>query len=251
MATRVANRKPSYSNQARTTNQAHTFYSYWDWSRDAKDYNSTDMGIFQTEIFSELGMGGNGPYIANTPDPFGTARFGRTCGGCVDTDPFQRPNISINVNGTEPGACLKRDMIPFLINWWGQRSLVEEVLSQPDFTSFARALEGNPTFEAPNIHGSGHFGTGGTTSQIGNAYNSPAGALCSSPFLSRAFKLTESSLDPLFYLHHGNLDHITWLWQQQDPATRLYQVGGNVIPFAWGSSPNVTLDFEVDMGVGA
>lgn len=27
--------------------------------------------------------------------------------------------------------------------------------------------------------------------------------------------------DPAFYLHHGQIDHVWWLWQMQDPATRI------------------------------
>ena len=38
-----------------------------------------------------------------------------------------------------------------------------------------------------------------------------------------------------------------WQWQQRDPATRMHQVGGPVIPFDYGGV-NVTLDFEVNLG---
>lgn len=27
--------------------------------------------------------------------------------------------------------------------------------------------------------------------------------------------------DPAFFLHHGNIDRTWWLWQMQDPATRI------------------------------
>jgi tyrosinase len=54
--------------------------------------------------------------------------------------------------------------------------------------------------------------------------------------------------DPLFYLHHGNIDHIFWQWQQKDLRTRLNQVGGPIEPFDY-SGKNVTLDFEVNIGL--
>ena len=53
--------------------------------------------------------------------------------------------------------------------------------------------------------------------------------------------------DPLFYLHHGNLDHALWQWQQKDLPTRLNQVGGPVVPFDY-HGPNVTLYFKINMG---
>ena len=54
--------------------------------------------------------------------------------------------------------------------------------------------------------------------------------------------------DPIFYLHHGNLDRILWQWQQKDLETRLNQVGGPIEPFDYGGK-NVTLDFKVNMGL--
>jgi tyrosinase len=65
-------------------------------------------------------------------------------------------------------------------------------------------MQGSTTDFAPNIHGSGHFGVGGVLGQAGNAANSPA--------------------EPLFHLHHGNLDRKFWQWQQLDLKTRLHQV---------------------------
>ena len=50
--------------------------------------------------------------------------------------------------------------------------------------------------------------------------------------------------DPLFYLHHANLDRVWWLWQQMLPS-RLYEVSGRSTvtpPFQ-----NVTLDSKLEM----
>lgn len=131
----------------------------------------------------------------------------------------------VNVNQTEP-KCLTRDFVPYVMNWFADPANVEAVLAQPDYTTFARKLEGVPNFSQPNIHGSGHFGTGGALGTMGDQYNSPG--------------------DPLFYLHHGNIDHVLWKWQQLDLDTRLHQVGGPVAPLDFGGA-NVTLDFEIDM----
>jgi tyrosinase len=123
--------------------------------------------------------------------------------------------------------CLRRDFIPWVMNTFPDPALVQKVLDQPDYTSMAREMEGIPSFAQPNIHGGGHFGIGGVLGNAGNAANSPG--------------------EPLFFLHHGNLDHIFWLWQQKDLKTRLKQVGGPVVPFDY-SGTNVTLGFEINMG---
>ena len=53
-------------------------------------------------------------------------------------------------------------------------------------------------------------------------------------------------IDPIFYLHHTNLDRIWRKWQEIDPSSRLYQVSGrsSITP----PYQNVTLDFGLDMG---
>jgi hypothetical protein len=71
--------------------------------------------------------------------------------------------------------CLRRDFNPRIMNTFADPALVEEVLSQEDYTSFARAIEKVRSFDQPNIHGSGHFGVGGVLGTIGNAANSPGG----------------------------------------------------------------------------
>lgn len=66
----------------------------------------------------------------------------------------------------------------------------------------------------------------------------------------RATRLTNAltTIDPLFYCHHGNIDRIFWTWQQKDLKARLNDVGGPITPFDYGGK-NVTLDFEVNMGL--
>jgi tyrosinase len=44
----------------------------------------------------------------------------------------------------------------------------------------------------------------------------------------RAFSLINADLrpDPIFFLHHSNLDRIWYNWQQMDPTTRIGAYGG-------------------------
>ncbi|KAI7781608.1 Di-copper centre-containing protein [Diaporthe eres] len=198
---------------------------YWGWSLDASLTNNGSTAIYETAIFDPTyGFGGNGPYVEATAEQNPLNITGHTGGGCVTAGPFTYPGFKINVPST---GCLKRDFTPWIMNYFAQQALVDHVTSQPDYTSFAFAIENVPSFDQPNIHGSGHFGVGGVLGTIGDAYNSPG--------------------DPLFYLHHGNLDRILWEWQSKDLAVRLNQVGGPVAPFDYAGK-NVTLDFEVNIG---
>lgn len=93
-------------------------------------------------------------------------------------------------------------------------------------------MEGFASFEIPNIHGGGHFGIGGSLGTMGNPYYSPG--------------------DPIFYLHHGNLDRVYWEWQKRDKAARMSAAGGvgaNIVPWDYeGLQGNVTADFPIHMG---
>jgi tyrosinase len=165
------------------------------------------MRTFESSVFfAENGFGGNGPFVEATPEQNPLNITGHTGGGCVSDGPFVSSAFMLN---------------------FPDPKLVQNVLDQPDYTSFAYAVEGTPSFAARNIHGSAHFGVGGVLGTCGNAANSPG--------------------DPIFYLHHGNLDRIFWEWQQKDLETRLNQVGGPVVPFDYGGA-NVTLDFTINMG---
>ncbi|KAF9700786.1 hypothetical protein EKO04_001956 [Ascochyta lentis] len=198
---------------------------YWDWSQDAEPQSPNSTKIFESAIFDPVtGFGGNGDYVAPTAQTNPYNITGSTGGGCVQDGPFVPTNFMLNFPTRD---CLRRDFNPRIMNTWADPKLVEEVLEQKDYTSFARAIENVPSFDLPNIHGSGHFGVGGAQGTIGNAANSPG--------------------EPLFFLHHGNLDRIFWEWQQKDLKQRLNQVGGPIVPFDY-SGKNVTLDFEVNIG---
>jgi len=49
-----------------------------------------------------------------------------------------------------------------------------------------------------------------------------------------------SPSDPVFFLHHGFIDHNWRIWQLADPNNRMYQIGGYTTEN--GKTP-VTLDY--------
>lgn len=219
--------RPAASSIHPRLNQHHADWkrSYWNWSLDAEPENPNSTCVYDSAVFSpDNGFGGNGPYIKPTAEQNTLNITGNTGGGCVKDGPFVPEKFMLNFPTRD---CLRRDFIPWIMNTFPDPKLVQKGMNQPDYTSFAREMEGVPSFDEHNIHGSGHFGVGGILGMTGNAANSPG--------------------DPLFFLHHGDLDRIFWQWQQKDLKTRLNQVGGPIEPFDY-SGKNVTLDFTINMG---
>jgi len=207
---------------------------YWDWTLDV----SPSLSKFPSSpVFSAThGFGGNGPFVPVADDnPLKVP--GRTGGGCVTSGPFAGvadlvhlgPGDSVTYNP----QCLRRDLSPaFAARYLGMNQ-TRITLSQPDFGWFARTVEGSPSFDASGVHGGGHFGVGGTLGQMGDLYVSPA--------------------DPLFWLHHANLDRLWWSWQKLNLGARLTDISGPIFIMDYDNAVmgNVTLEFPLSVGVSA
>ncbi|KAI5807356.1 hypothetical protein DFH27DRAFT_315579 [Peziza echinospora] len=203
---------------------------YWDWTLDTNSGKPmNEWPIFDTEF----GFGGNGPLVpvSASQNPQNIIRNG---GGCVATGPFKYPGFTLNIgpskntNISNP-HCLKRD---FSANIAGSNlvsSVVDDILLQTDFAHFARKIEGNPTFDVKNVHRGGHIGIGGVLGTMADIYNSPG--------------------DPLFYLHHVNIDRLWWQWQKQRIFARTTDISGPSIPFDYTNvkGPNITLEFPISL----
>ena len=201
---------------------------YWDWTLDV----SSPSKFPSSPVFSAThGFGGNGPFVPVADDnPLKVP--GRTGGGCVTSKPFAGvadlvhlgPGDSVTYNP----QCLRRDLSPsFAAQYLGMKQ-TRITLSQPDFGWFARTVEGSPSFDASGVHGGGHFGVGGTLGQMGDLYVSPA--------------------DPLFWLHHANLDRLWWSWQKSNLGARLTDISGPVFIMDYGSG---VAGRERDVGISA
>lgn len=124
-------------------------------------------------------------------------------------------HVRVSVKGINPALeynprCLTRDINLF---WSNQTKVsdVEFLLSCPTVDCLEKRADGwefPADTPQPLIHAAGHFAIGG---------------LQNDPFASPG--------DPAFYLHHGQFDRVWSIWQWQDAASRLYQVGGTKTPF--------------------
>jgi tyrosinase len=140
-----------------------------------------------------------------------------TGSGCVTTGPFGNltmrlgpvamPNYG-NTNSTaalDPLAdnfrCLKRDLNTYsLAKYSSFYNTTNLILNSPNVGIFQGLMQGDPRYITGDlgVHGGGHFTIGGDPG--------------SDPFISPG--------DPAFWLHHGQVDRLYWIWQNLDWANR-------------------------------
>ena len=189
----------------------------------------------------DTGFGGDGVPGTYTvpPDPANTSRIRPLAfRGCVQDGPFANYTLRLGPGQLISDHCLTRglnDTASLFLN----TTAIDYLMTLPTYDQFHLELEGSPAF-APDhrAHDGGHVAVGG---EMSNFYSSPGGR--SRPTL-RLFNAFYIGLDPIFYLHHANLDRIWWRWQKSAPP-RLFQVSGNT---SISSPGNLTLDYLLQMG---
>ncbi|KAJ3126939.1 hypothetical protein HK098_006979 [Nowakowskiella sp. JEL0407] len=203
---------------------------YWDWTLDA------DISKFAlSSLFGDTAFGGNGDFV---PLPNGTAPIpGRTGGGCVKNGAFKDIIVTMGPDNDVSGKprCLTRDFSPYLAQFLNKTE-VKRCMDQTEFGMFDYILQGIRFYTTFNwneagLHNNGHFAVGGRMGVLGNMYS--------------------SSGDPIFYLHHAQLDKIWWDWQKLDSTKRLKEVSGPVVPYGTFDPKlpyqNATLDFPLHL----
>jgi tyrosinase len=208
------------------------------------------------------GFGSNGAFVANWTGFFGNSTPSNSGGGCVADGPFKDVRLSVGPGTSVTDHCLVRNFNAGFARW-GNSTQVANTTGQPDFESFRQETGG--AFKPPpyKIHDAGHGMIGG---EMGNVFSSPGGVLSHSlsvfSYLSTQWrllflrswastcfpwltlKLTLVDIDPLFYLHHANLDRVWAMWQDMDLEVRLRDISGYSSFFA--PFVNVTLDYQLN-----
>ncbi|KAL1837444.1 hypothetical protein VTJ49DRAFT_3764 [Mycothermus thermophilus] len=211
-------------------------FPYWDWTLYWEDPG-------QHPVFdgSELSFGGNGAKISTLRQPTAIGIPGNltvlippaTGGGCVETGPFSKDQFSVHLGpvGYEPKGpdnglgynprCITRDLSPY----WSRNTSPSKVVSLidscgDDLGCVITRMDFDENGAPGGVHAAGHWQIGLTALDV---YASPA--------------------DPMFWLHHAQVDRVWTMWQGQDPTgerTRMVwgtQTAGNDPP-----SGEVTLD---------
>lgn len=201
---------------------------YWDWSLDTIENGKkySDSPLFD----AKLGFGGNG---ANGSIPTGATPFppdSAPVGSCINTGRFakyQNP-IGPGYNFTYHPHCMQRnfqnDYADKYLTW---KENVLPLLRKTNYVDFSHNLDhdaGN-TGATTGIHGYGHYAVGG---EMGNFWT--------------------SSNDPLFFMHHAQLDRIWALWQSLSPRN-VFDMGGSTYPNGTGHTDlNYTVFMIEELG---
>ncbi|KAH9214621.1 hypothetical protein DL95DRAFT_435895 [Leptodontidium sp. 2 PMI_412] len=221
------------------------YQPYWNWGRYASD--PINSPLFDG---SDTSLSGNGLYYNHTgvpvtgaPPPFDVIPPG-VGGGCVTTGPFKNMSVNLgpvfpSISGVPPNPqfdglgynprCLRRDINPHAAAVTATNytyKLITEPLNA-DIYWFQTVMQGQFADGKWGVHTGGHFTIGGD----------PGGDFFTSPN------------DPAFFLHHGMIDRVWWIWQTQDLPARLKAVSGTLTLFNDPPSRNATLNDDVDLGL--
>lgn len=217
------------------------FQPYWDWTLDADNIEASPL--FDG---SDSSMSGNGvavphndtrkeislPSIPVTIVDYLPAGTG---GGCVVTGPFANITVSFGPvsNDLNTGLlnnphnldykphCLRRDFSADFVRSSVSADKVRDLLNSPNATVFNGVLDAS----IHALHGGPHNGVGGEMAD-----------------------LFASAGDPLFFLHHAQIDRLWTQWQQLDPATRQYALSGTGSVLNYPPTPVFQLNDTINLG---
>ncbi|KAL2064242.1 hypothetical protein VTL71DRAFT_4736 [Oculimacula yallundae] len=221
------------------------YQPYWNWGRyasnplanpmvDGSDTSLSGNGLKYNYTGAPLSE--NGVIVVMIPPGEG--------GGCVTTGPFKNMTVNIgpfsaSISGvpTNPQAdglgynprCLRRDINPNAAARTATNytyDLITEPLNA-DIYWFQTVMEGQFKVDNWGVHSSGHYTIGADPG--GDFYGSPN--------------------DVLFFMHHGMIDRVWWIWQTQNLAERLKAVSLTHTAYNKPPSANMTLDDDVNLGL--
>ncbi|KAG7288169.1 hypothetical protein NEMBOFW57_007694 [Staphylotrichum longicolle] len=190
-------------------------FPYWEWGLDCGSMGTID----KSPVFdgSEYSLGGNGKYVAGHQAAIGGARPG-TGGGCLTSGPFSNFTVNMGPVGSRDPLkynprCIKRDLNTDVCNRWATlRNTTDPILNSADIAVFQAVVQGDGRWPAAArvgiaVHGGGHY------------------AISGDPGSDFYF----SALEPGFYLHHGNIDRMHFIWQNLDWENRQTISGTNTM----------------------
>lgn len=214
---------------------------YWEWGLDAE--NPQDSVLFNGDLYS---MGTNGVDLNRTSIYWASQNItipAGTGGGCVYGGPFSNYTVHmgpIDAPGEQPvqynleynPRCLSRDVNPSVSRMSNSfRNTTKLILSYDTIDWFQGVMQADQRFTDPTapfsygVHGGGHLTVGSVLADIDT---SPA--------------------EPMFWLHHAQIDRVWTIWQGLDPAKRRNAIWGTSTRGDDPPSANMTLDDSLNFG---
>ncbi|KAI9362115.1 hypothetical protein DFJ73DRAFT_13247 [Zopfochytrium polystomum] len=181
---------------------------YWDWTKDSQD-------LYQSSVFDAkyFGTGGQGPNNcvkdgAFSYDQYSVSPHPETVDYSTAT-PYQR-GVKLDTSESYAATCLRRcnpSPDPTVKDTtWSAEGLVNAMSSAAisDFTGFDLAFDSNGPHAVIHSWVGGKYPADDTVAPNGVCGDMAAGAY--------------SPNDPIFYLHHGMMDKMWYLWQKTCPS---------------------------------
>ncbi|KAH9484983.1 Tyrosinase P [Psilocybe cubensis] len=197
-------------------------FPYWDWTQDV----GPNKTFADSPVYDPVhGFGGNGAigtYTLPQANDTDNRIFPEAFRGCVVDGPFANLTLSVGPGKLVTTHCLTRGDNEDAARKYLNAAAEANVTRSANFEVFRVEIEGEPVTSDHRMHDGGHDAIGG---EMSNFYSSPG--------------------EPLFYLHHANLDRIWWKWQSSAPS-RVYEISGP--SSKEDPSEQVTLDFILLMG---
>ncbi|KAK7908451.1 hypothetical protein PG985_015754 [Apiospora marii] len=212
------------------------YLPYWNHGKSSQDLINSPLDGSPTS------QGGNGVYAKHgcavgLPSRLLCIPAG-VGGGCVETGPYA--GVMMNISATVPTSefvtagpkfsyqprCVRHDISNALGQKWAGDERAVELLTgaagQAGIAGFQAGVEntGTDTEGFYGLHQYGHFAVSGDPS--GDFYNSPN--------------------EPLFWVHHGQVDRLWWIWQNQKPAERALAIAGTRTMYNEPPSDDATLE---------
>ncbi|KAL2839419.1 tyrosinase central domain protein [Aspergillus pseudoustus] len=202
---------------------------YWDWPAYAGPNGTLAKSKIFDGSYDSMGSNGKGNNSCVYKGPFSQSNITtfRSFPHSLITD-----NIMNNGSGTIPTwsfdyepRCLQRALNDEAFRLNNNYSCINTLLAQPtigEFENYLSTPEGDPHF---GPHGGGHAAMGGNGEDL---------------FISPT--------DPVFFLHHAQVDRMWTIWQSYDPDNRRYALNGTQTLQNVPPSPELTLDDQLTFG---
>ncbi|KAI8949572.1 Di-copper centre-containing protein [Xylaria longipes] len=217
------------------------YQPYWNWLDHREDPGQSSMFDGSDTSFS-----GDGAFVAHNGSVNGNGHVyipSGKGGGCVTSGPFVDYVINLGPvfpiqDGMEPAPvwlgynphCLSRDLSAFTaVNWLTLDNILNVTIGAASNSvyAFQNELQGRFDDGFLGLHTAGHGVMGGIS---GDLFGSP--------------------VDPVFFLHHGMVDRMYWLWQALHPSMAK-TIAGTITLFNTPPSRDTSVDDIIDLGVNA